>query len=488
MATEKYISESNIQDTPKKVINLYLKDGIITTGKLKDGAVTEDKISEDLKSRLENAETQAEAAQKAAADAQSLQTERMAEVTELQENALTGVSFAQTSTTVSLIPQTKVSQKDAVLLPLAGKSEEDGKAGVITALDYTTFAGGAAMASDLSRRVGRYREGSDDNDSYGLATLDSTGKIPTSQLPSYVDDVLEGYIGSTALHFYSTAEAAATNDGNTDLITDEAGTTVDHKRGVIYVDLATNKTYRWSGTQYTEISQSIGIGTTTGTAFDGARGRALEKVLVKEFSQGNLKATPSIIEKDAENQVTVSYSYQFAGDVVTPDTCELSDNSGPLDGISTTVTSYTYTLKDNDTFKLNLMYNGCNVPLNAATGTVVNVNAYYRIYYGFDSKITLVSEGTNKQIDMTNLQAAASIKSSPAGSYNDIVHDNDGYFYLAVPATMKVNKITSSGFDVPFTIITGGTINNAATQKDISYTLYRSSEEMNAGVFSCVVS
>ena len=80
----------------------------------------------------------------------------------------------------------------------------------------------------------------------GVATLGSDGKIPSSQLPSYVDDVLE-YASLSA--FPTTGES-----------------------GKIYVALDTNKTYRWSGSAYVEISPSVVIGTTTGTAFDGGSG------------------------------------------------------------------------------------------------------------------------------------------------------------------------------------------------------------------------
>ena len=73
----------------------------------------------------------------------------------------------------------------------------------------------------------------------GIASLDSTGKIPSSQLPSYVDDVIEGYYYNGK--FY-------TDSAHTEEITPETGK--------IYVDLDTNKTYRWSGTTYVEISQS----------------------------------------------------------------------------------------------------------------------------------------------------------------------------------------------------------------------------------------
>ena len=81
----------------------------------------------------------------------------------------------------------------------------------------------------------------------GVAELDSNGKVPAAQLPSYVDDVLE-YNGTSA--FPATGED-----------------------GKIYVDTATNKTYRWSGTQYVEISQSLALGETSSTAYAGDKGK-----------------------------------------------------------------------------------------------------------------------------------------------------------------------------------------------------------------------
>ena len=62
------------------------------------------------------------------------------------------------------------------------------------------------------------------------------GKVPASQLPSYVDDVVEGYFNGT--NFYKDA-------GFTILITGETGK--------IYVALYTNKTYRWTGSAYVQI-------------------------------------------------------------------------------------------------------------------------------------------------------------------------------------------------------------------------------------------
>lgn len=93
----------------------------------------------------------------------------------------------------------------------------------------------------------------------GVATLDTSGKIPQAQLPSYVDDIIEGYYKSADKLFYKESSYST-------LITGETGK--------IYVDLSTNKTYRWGGStsKFVVISETIAIGTTTGTALDGKVG------------------------------------------------------------------------------------------------------------------------------------------------------------------------------------------------------------------------
>ena len=72
----------------------------------------------------------------------------------------------------------------------------------------------------------------------GVASLDSSGKVPSAQLPSYVDDVINGYYYNGA--FYEDA-------AHTTAITGETGK--------IYVDLASNKSYRWSGSEYYRIDE-----------------------------------------------------------------------------------------------------------------------------------------------------------------------------------------------------------------------------------------
>ena len=87
----------------------------------------------------------------------------------------------------------------------------------------------------------------------GVAELDANGKVPSSQLPSYVDDVVEA---ASKDNFPATGET-----------------------GKIYVALDTNKTYRWGGSAYVEISESLALGTTSSTAFRGDYGEALRTTM-----------------------------------------------------------------------------------------------------------------------------------------------------------------------------------------------------------------
>jgi len=92
----------------------------------------------------------------------------------------------------------------------------------------------------------------------GVAELDSGGKVPASQLPSYVDDVLEGtYISATVFH-------------------DKNGNPYTPEDGIAYIDIsntANKGSWRWSGTQYTKIENSgLTLGTTSATAHRGDHG------------------------------------------------------------------------------------------------------------------------------------------------------------------------------------------------------------------------
>ena len=109
----------------------------------------------------------------------------------------------------------------------------------------------------------------------GLASLDENGKVPAGQLPSYVDNVID---------VYATYDVSATNEvTNIKLYTDEDHTTaVVGEAGKSYNDITPGHPgyqFRWSGTTWVQIvSGGLIIGEIIGTAFDGAKGKALEAV------------------------------------------------------------------------------------------------------------------------------------------------------------------------------------------------------------------
>lgn len=114
----------------------------------------------------------------------------------------------------------------------------------------------------------------------GLAELDSTGKVPAAQLPSYVDDVLEF---STKAQFPQTGET-----------------------GKIYVSKDTNLTYRWTGTQYLEISQSLALGETPSTAYPGDEGKANRDALNSMPTKLTSHLTPTTSTGEL---VKINYKY-----------------------------------------------------------------------------------------------------------------------------------------------------------------------------------
>ena len=119
--------------------------------------------------------------------------------------------------------------------------------------------GGAALeAADIPDIGATYVVVSRIGAANGVAGLDETGKVPAAQLPSYVDDVVDAYIvGETPL----ASDWLSASDG---------GAALTPESGVIYIVLTEgdyyNKTYRWSGTTYVEISPSVVY--TAGTAIE----------------------------------------------------------------------------------------------------------------------------------------------------------------------------------------------------------------------------
>ena len=121
----------------------------------------------------------------------------------------------------------------------------------------------ANTAAEFAKQQGDYAKAQGDRvlsekgQPGGVAELDETGRVPSGQLPSFVDDVLEGTL----------IDETTFNNPTT-------GKPYTPESGKIYLDTTTNKEYRWSGSKYAIISESLALGETSATAYRGDRGKA----------------------------------------------------------------------------------------------------------------------------------------------------------------------------------------------------------------------
>lgn len=146
-----------------------------------------------------------------------------------------GKPVACTYTLGKSVPSNAVFTDTVYTLPVAGTA----LGGIKSGTDITVDSSGNVSVNNDS-----HTHTKDTITSVNASAI--TGTIAAANLPSYVDDVLE-YSGKA--NFPSTGET-----------------------GKIYVDTATNLTYRWSGSAYVEISQSLALGETSSTAYRGDRG------------------------------------------------------------------------------------------------------------------------------------------------------------------------------------------------------------------------
>lgn len=154
------------------------------------------------------------------------------------------------------------------------------------------------------------------NSSGGVVLLDDETLIPSRFLPSYVDDVIDllgGIVESTPTsgmtagykYYVTSTKKIFTASSAT------SGITSDPISDIIYVvpdDINGAIMYRWSGTTLVEIvNGGIVIGTTTGTAFDGARGLNNENIL--KSVPNKLITDVSVIAQGPNDDVIIRTTY-----------------------------------------------------------------------------------------------------------------------------------------------------------------------------------
>ena len=143
----------------------------------------------------------------------------------------------------------------------------------------------------------------------GIVPLDENGKVASSYLPSYVDDVLEY---NTRTTFPTTGES-----------------------GKIYIALDTNKTYRWGGTTYAELTSSITLGETSSTAYAGDKGKK-NREDINNLKNGLDSLTNNLDEVNNKATTNTTAIEELTTEVVNTNT-EVNTINGKISKLNTTI-------------------------------------------------------------------------------------------------------------------------------------------------------
>lgn len=258
---------------------------------------------------------------------------------------------------------------------------------VNTAIDnLNTLVGSTAVSTQISTAITSQKGVAD-----GIATLDSTGKVPSSQLPSYVDDVIEGYYSSSK--FYKTKGSDGTYSSE---ITGETGK--------IYVDLNTNKTYRWSGSAYAVISETLALGTTSSTAFRGdygntaythatAKGSAFSSGLYKitTNAQGHVTAATAVAKADITGLGIPAQDTTYSVATTSANGLMSKDDKSKLDGIATGANKTTVDSSLNSTSTNPVQNKVVTTEINSLKGLVGDTAVSTQITNAIANKVDKVS-------------------------------------------------------------------------------------------------
>lgn len=286
----------------------------------------------------------------------------------------------------------------------------------------------------------------------------------------------------------------------------------------------TNIIHLWDGNDMVVMSERLFIGETTGTAYDGGKGKALAdkvqklsedllneinarteadeqlqqninnvddkldkeitdrtegdnsiwEVLYDQFIQiSGFGVSPTIIEKGVATDINISGRFLFAGNPLTPDTLTLKMNdhvisNQPVNNLSGTKDTLT-TTNDRITYSVSITAHG--VTRNASA----TVSTYYPCYFGHTTKTIIV--GT----DVLSF-SKQSIKSSPNGTYSMSDISQGEYVWLCIPSNFNINRVTSSGFSVPMEAAISVPVEGKG-----NYKCYRTSSSLVAGTFNFVI-
>lgn len=329
----------------------------------------------------------------------------------------------------------------------------------------------------------------------GYAELDGAGLVPSSQLPSYVDDVI--------------------------MVADFASLPVTGAAGKIYVTEDTNITYRWTGSGYAEISASLALGETSATAYRGDRGKVAydhsqdvttnpHNVTKTQVGLGNVDNTSDATKNSASvtlTNKTISGANNTLSNIpesaVTSLTSDLAGKQ-PLDTDLTTIAGLTATTDNfivavssawasrtpaqaKTTLALNNVDNTSNATERAASAALTNkdISSSTNTYRNASTTVIGASElatiaETDTGTDTTRTVTPDGLAGSYAGTKAVSVYaieagttltTGDGKAYFSIPTALNgmglvsvgVSVIAKSTSGLPNVMISRGRQANATT-------------------------
>lgn len=233
----------------------------------------------------------------------------------------------------------------------------------------------------------------------GVAPLDAEGKISASYLPSYVDDVIEGELEGDSSFTASTGGTIDSSNAST---------------GKIYVDTNSNKTYRWSGTKFVEISAGTYSTTIVGGSTTATSNAAVSSngIYLNEVYNGTAVTSHKIsgsggvdVTSDASGNITIG----------APTASEI----GAVTSVSATGTA--------------------PLTLNATkSGTTVSIT-------GSVNQATTSANGTIKVANVRTSAITPTTGGTTSGRYYGVELDSAGKAFVNVPWTDTDTKVTSVG-------------------------------------------
>lgn len=238
----------------------------------------------------------------------------------------------------------------------------------------------------------------------GLASLNESGIIPSAQLPSYVDDVIEV---DTFSNLPDTGES-----------------------GKIYIVQDTNLTYRWSGTGYVEISKSLALGETSSTAYPGDKGKATTDKLNK--TSDKVVVGPTTVNPSTD-KIVLKYQTHFT-----------STNSDSEDShtINAATTSQAGVMSSADKTKLN--------GLKDQAGITSDIDAVQTNLETHINNKSNPHEVTKAQVGLSNVDntsdANKPISTATQNALNDKFSATEG------------NTLKQIVNDMPDIVVTGGSL------------------------------